>query len=146
MGVINSTGWDCVILSTHGFENYWIWTKIGLLLSCIRIQIRFANADPVTVTVKLISRKYCTQSKKFLPKISDTTIPTLPPYHCSESVTFWYGSGSRSSDPYLWLTDPDPALLNSYLQDATWKLFFFLSFFCLFLFTVHTVIAHYRYF
>ncbi len=27
---------------------------------------------------------------------------------CSESVTFWYGSGS--ADPYFWLTDPDPSV------------------------------------
>ncbi len=47
----------------------------------------------------------------------------------SGSVTFWYGSGcgSGSSDPYLWLTDPDadpaldPALFVSDLQDANKK-------------------------
>jgi hypothetical protein len=38
--------------------------------------------------------------------------------HCSGSVTVWYGSGS--SDPYLWLTDPDPAL---FVRDAN-KSFF----------------------
>ncbi len=27
---------------------------------------------------------------------------------CSGSMTFWYGSGSGSADPYLWLTHPDP--------------------------------------
>ena len=27
---------------------------------------------------------------------------------CWESVTFWCESGSRSTDPYLWLLDPDP--------------------------------------
>ncbi len=26
---------------------------------------------------------------------------------CCGSVTFWYGSGCGSSDPFLWLTDPD---------------------------------------
>ncbi len=26
---------------------------------------------------------------------------------CCGSVTFWYGSGSGSADPYHWLTDPD---------------------------------------
>jgi hypothetical protein len=39
---------------------------------------------------------------------------------CSGSVTFWYGSGS--SDQYLRLTDPDPALFVSGLQDANKKL------------------------
>jgi hypothetical protein len=28
-------------------------------------------------------------------------------HQCSASVTFWHGSGCGSSDPYLWLTDPD---------------------------------------
>jgi len=40
----------------------------------------------------------------------------------SGSVTFWYGSGSV--DPYLGLTDPDPALFVSDLQDANKKYFF----------------------
>jgi hypothetical protein len=40
------------------------------------------------------------------------------------SMTFWYGSGSGSADPYLWLTDPDPALFVSDLQDANLKYFF----------------------
>ncbi len=50
---------------------------------------------------------------------------------CSRSVTFWYGSGS--SDPYLWLTDPDPAFFVRDLKDAKNK-FFFTKFLCLFLF------------
>jgi hypothetical protein len=41
-------------------------------------------------------------------------------------VTIWYGSGS--SDPFLWLTDPDPALFVSNLQDANKKLFCLLLF------------------
>ncbi len=43
------------------------------------------------------------------------------------SVTFWYGSGcgSGSSDPYLWRTDPDPALFVSDLQDANKKQYFY---------------------
>ncbi len=56
----------------------------------------------------------------------------------SESVTFWYGSGSVSSDPYLWLTslapDPDPALFVCTLQDANKNKFFLSKFLCLFLF------------
>ncbi len=35
---------------------------------------------------------------------------------CCGSVTFWYGT--RSADPYLWLTDPDPAIFFSDLQDG----------------------------
>ncbi len=39
----------------------------------------------------------------------------------SGSVTFLYGYGS--SDPYIWLSDPDPALFsNSELQDAIRKI------------------------
>ncbi len=42
---------------------------------------------------------------------------------CSGSVTFWYGSGSESAEPYLWLLDPapDPALFVSDLQDINKK-------------------------
>jgi hypothetical protein len=36
---------------------------------------------------------------------------------CSGSMTFWYGY--ESADLYLWLTDPDPALFGSDLQDHT---------------------------
>ncbi len=46
-------------------------------------------------------------------------------YFSVSPSTFWYGSGSGSVDPYLWLTDPDqapdPALFDSDLQDATKK-------------------------
>ncbi len=42
---------------------------------------------------------------------------------CSGSVTFWYGFGS--ADTYLWLTDPDPAIFVSDLQDATKKMLFY---------------------
>jgi hypothetical protein len=38
-------------------------------------------------------------------------------------------SGSGSSDPYLWLMDPDSALFFSNLQDDNKKLFFSLSFY-----------------
>ncbi len=39
---------------------------------------------------------------------------------CCGSVTFWYGTGCGSSDPYLWLTDPDadpggPSTYGSYI-------------------------------
>jgi hypothetical protein len=47
---------------------------------------------------------------------------------CWGSVTFWYGSGSE--DPYLWLTDPDPA------RPSRWQLnksFFYLVFLYYFL-------------
>jgi hypothetical protein len=40
------------------------------------------------------------------PRISKSHF--YPCKQCSRSVTFWYGSGS--SDPYLWLTDPDHSL------------------------------------
>ncbi len=39
---------------------------------------------------------------------------------------FWYGPGS--SEPYLWLTDPDPALYVSDLQDANINHFYAHSF------------------
>ncbi len=40
------------------------------------------------------------------------------------SVTYWYGSGSGSEDPYNWVTDPDPdpALLISGCQDVNNKI------------------------
>jgi len=47
---------------------------------------------------------------------------------CSGSVTYWYESGS--SEPYLWLTDPNPApapdppFIASDLQDANKKSIF----------------------
>jgi hypothetical protein len=50
---------------------------------------------------------------------------------CSGSVTFWYGSGS--ADPYHGLTNPDPALFVSVLQEARRKKKFS-KFFCLLLF------------
>ncbi len=56
----------------------------------------------------------------------------------SFDTDFWYGS--RSADPYHGLTDPDPALFVSDLQDAN-KKYFFSKFFCLLLiedtYTVH---------
>jgi hypothetical protein len=46
-----------------------------------------------------------------------------PRKHCSGSVIFWYGSGSK--DPYLLLRDPglapDPAIFVSDLQDPNKK-------------------------
>jgi hypothetical protein len=38
------------------------------------------------------------------------------------SVTFWYGSecGSGSSDPYLWLTDPDGP--KTFYGSVSWTL------------------------
>ncbi len=48
-------------------------------------------------------------------------------YQFSETVTFWYGSGS--SDLYLWLTDQSPGLApNPVLFAVTFKLFFSLFF------------------
>ncbi len=41
---------------------------------------------------------------------------------CCGSKTFWYGSGSRSADPCLWLMDPDPAIFVIDLQEANKKL------------------------
>jgi hypothetical protein len=41
-------------------------------------------------------------------------------YQCSGFVTFWSISGS--ADPYLWLTDPDPALFVSNLPDTNKKI------------------------
>ncbi len=56
--------------------------------------------------------------------------------NCCGFVTFWYGSGSGTVDPYLWPTDPesdpapdpDPANFFGALQDGNKK------FFCLLLF------------
>jgi hypothetical protein len=57
---------------------------------------------------------------------------------CCGSKTFWYGSGSVSSDPCLCLmdpdSDPDPAIFVIDLQYANRKLIIFLNFFCLLLF------------
>ncbi len=38
-------------------------------------------------------------------------------WQCSGCLTFWYGSGSGTTDPYHWITDPDHALLLSGQQD-----------------------------
>ncbi len=45
---------------------------------------------------------------------------------CCGSMTFWYGSGSGSAHPCLWLMDPDPdtAVFVFDLQDVNKKLFF----------------------
>jgi hypothetical protein len=63
----------------------------------------------------------------------------MPYGQCSGSVTFWYGSGSRSGslDPYTWLMDPDlapapdldlgPALFVTDSQDAKKQTNFFLQ-------------------
>jgi hypothetical protein len=40
---------------------------------------------------------------------------------CCGSVTCWYGSGSGFADPYIWLTDPDPAIFASDLSDTEKK-------------------------
>jgi hypothetical protein len=70
------------------------------------------------------------------------------PKQCSGSLRFWYGS--RSSDPYLCLTDPDadpapdPALFASDLQDANKKFFFFHSVFMLILFGSYIYIILHR--
>jgi hypothetical protein len=37
-------------------------------------------------------------------------------------MTFW--CGSESADPYLWLTDPDPALFVIDFQDLNRKIIF----------------------
>ncbi len=52
-------------------------------------------------------------------------------YQCSGSVTFWYRFGyeSSSADPYIWLTDPDPALFINDLHKTPTKFFFVLTFF-----------------
>ncbi len=39
------------------------------------------------------------------------------------AMTFWFGSGSGSGDPCLWLMDPDPAIFVIELQDANKKKF-----------------------
>ncbi len=57
-------------------------------------------------------------------------------YQCCGSMPFWGGSGSGSSDPCLWLMDPDPdpAMFVIDLQDVIKKLIFEHNFFCLLLF------------
>ncbi len=59
-----------------------------------------------------------------------------PKFQCCGSMTFWGGSGSGSSDPCLWLMDPDsdPAIFVIDLQDVSKKLIFEHNFFCLLLF------------
>jgi hypothetical protein len=51
---------------------------------------------------------------------------------CCGSMAFWCGSGS--ADPYLWITDMEPAIFVIDLQDAYEKLIFVKRFFCLLLF------------
>ncbi len=41
-------------------------------------------------------------------------------------MKFWNGSGS--ADPYLWLMDPDPAIIVNDLQDVNKKIFWCISF------------------
>jgi hypothetical protein len=62
-----------------------------------------------------------------------------PKNQCCGSMTFWWGSGSGSADPYLWLmdlypeSDPDPAIFITDLQDANKKLIL-KKLFCILLF------------
>jgi hypothetical protein len=53
------------------------------------------------------------------------------------SVTFWYGS--ITADPCLCCKDldSDPAIFVSYLQDGSWKLLFFRSFFAYYFLKLH---------
>jgi len=50
-------------------------------------------------------------------------------YQCSESMTFWGGSGSGSSDPCFWLVDPDPPIVVIDLQIIFNTIFFWLLLF-----------------
>jgi hypothetical protein len=64
---------------------------------------------------------------------------------CCGSVTFWYGSGSGSADPYPKVTDLDsdpdltlnPALIVSGFQDVDKNKFLFLSFLDFYFLKVH---------
>jgi hypothetical protein len=63
-------------------------------------------------------------SKNPLKPITFTAL--YPRKLCRGSVTFWcwsvtYWYGSRSSDPYLWLTDPDPGALITYGSCESWS-------------------------
>jgi hypothetical protein len=51
-----------------------------------------------------------------LPKVKDLLVPV---FRIHDN---WYGKGS--ADPYLQLTDPDPALFVSDIQDANINIFF----------------------
>ncbi len=45
-------------------------------------------------------------------------------YQCCGSVTFWYGSGSGSSDPYIWLTDAKNIRIIRIRNTGTFTSFF----------------------
>ncbi len=72
----------------------------------------------------------------FNNKTKQTSKMILPVHIFKQKITqeavlgirdIWYESGSE--DPYLWLTDPDPAILVSGLQDSNQKFFFYFFFF-----------------
>jgi hypothetical protein len=61
-------------------------------------------------------------------------------YQCCGSVAFWYGS--RSGDPYLGLTDQDPAIFVSDLQDENYRCFFAYYFLKLYLHIFSKIRSH----
>ncbi len=69
-------------------------------------------------------------------KLKNYTIIILS-RQCRGSMTFWCGSGSGSTDPCLWLMDPDPAIFVIDLQDACKKLIFNTIFSAYYLLKVH---------
>ncbi len=54
-------------------------------------------------------------------------------WQCPGSLTFWYGSGSGTTDRYHWITDPDHVLFFNGLQDDNNEKSFFSNYFCLLL-------------
>ncbi len=69
-------------------------------------------------------------SRNYYVPVSHTTTFVLITFNyikCSQiqcwgSVTFWCGSGSGSSDPYLWLMDPDPTGTSSSVKNLIFLL------------------------
>ncbi len=47
--------------------------------------------------------------------------PCIRGNQCWGSVTFWYGSVCGSSDPYLWLTDPDTGGPKTYGSECKFE-------------------------
>ena len=62
--------------------------------------------------------KKCTNMKRFINLIDLSYWEG----QCCGSMIDWYGSGSGSADPCLYLIDPDPAIFVIDLQDANKKL------------------------
>jgi hypothetical protein len=86
-------------------QQHWIFivnTYLYVFLGIIFFLIRQAGESPGVRVTSLYWPAKIHNSLLFFK------VPVvLCTQQCRGSVTAWYGSGSVSSDPYLWLTDPD---------------------------------------